>query len=158
MSRKPTENIGVADAYLRLFGGLTLLALGAGRKLGRTGSILAVLFGASKVAEGITRYCPVYDLLELTSVDGSVTRRQRASSSMELEEHEPPPFVERDFPWDQNSASDEPASDLSSSNLSSSQDAEPPPGQTAKAPGRRVWGRKSPAVLRSASKARPAQE
>jgi len=77
LSQRPVQNIGVFDAYLRLFGGLSLLALGAGRKFGRTGSIVAVLLGASKVAEGLTRYCPVYDLLDLTSVDGGLRWSER---------------------------------------------------------------------------------
>lgn len=80
VSESPSKNIGIVDAYLRLFGGLTLLALGAGRKFGRAGSICAVLLGASKVAEGITRYCPMYDLMELTSIDGSLRRRAKPAA------------------------------------------------------------------------------
>jgi len=75
--QQPEENIGVLDAYLRLLGGFALLALGMGRKLGRASSFLAILLGASKVAEGITRYCPLYDLLDLTSADGTVRRIER---------------------------------------------------------------------------------
>ena len=84
--RSHPANIGIVDAYLRLFGGLTLLALGAGRKFGRAGSICAVLLGASKVAEGITRYCPMYDLMELTSIDGSLRRRAKPAPN------NPPPM------------------------------------------------------------------
>lgn len=97
MAQEPSENIGVADAYLRLWGGLTLLALGAGRKLGRIGSFVAVLLGASKVAEGITRYCPVYDMMDLTSLDGRLRRRERETPP---EATSPASFVERSFPWD----------------------------------------------------------
>lgn len=113
MSQQPTENIGVVDAYLRLFGGFTLLALGAGRKLGKSGSVLAVLFGASKVAEGITRYCPILDLMDLTTLDGSVRRRERIKPvGLEAHQHEDSmagqgpdeSFVARTFPWDEGQA------------------------------------------------------
>lgn len=113
VAQEPNENIGVADAYLRLAGGITLLALGAGRKLGRVGSFLAVLIGASKVAEGITRYCPVYDMMDLTSLDGKVRRLETPLQPSEGPEpvpatqpEEPPdapaqaPVVARTFPWD----------------------------------------------------------
>lgn len=108
MSQQPTENVGVVDAYLRIFGGLTLLALGAGRKLGRTSSILAVVLGASKVAEGMTRYCPLYDLLDLSSAEGAVRKIQRTQVSPRGEERQvgdrpDGEIVERTFPWDEGS-------------------------------------------------------
>lgn len=104
--QQPEENIGVLDAYLRLLGGFALLALGMGRKLGRASSFLAVLLGASKVAEGITRYCPLYDLLDLTSAGGSLRRSERPRASRSLgqrEAGEEPAsrIVERTFPWDE---------------------------------------------------------
>ncbi len=89
LSRRPAENIGVVDAYLRLFGGLSLLALGAGRKFGRVGSFLAVVLGASKVAEGITRYCPLYDLLELSSAGGSLQPAPRPDRELDRAHREP---------------------------------------------------------------------
>lgn len=114
MSQRPVQNIGVADAYLRLVGGLSLLALGAGRKLGRVGSVLAIVLGASKVAEGITRYCPVYDLFDLTSVGGGVRRLER-SGGAGAAAHAPAAGAEpvagetrtpvpRTFPWEESPA------------------------------------------------------
>ncbi len=65
------------------------MALGAGRKFGRVGSFLAVVLGASKVAEGITRYCPLYDLLELSSAGGSLQPAPRPDRELDRAHREP---------------------------------------------------------------------
>ncbi|WP_034429895.1 YgaP family membrane protein, partial [Caldisalinibacter kiritimatiensis] len=48
------KNVGDVDAYLRITGGLTVLGLGIMKK-----SSLLVGLGAMKVAEGVTRFCPL---------------------------------------------------------------------------------------------------
>lgn len=56
------KNVGDTDAYLRIAGGLTMLGVGVMDR-----SRLMVAFGAMKVAEGITRYCPLLDMLNLNT-------------------------------------------------------------------------------------------
>ncbi len=52
------KNVGDTDAYLRIAGGLTMLSCGI---LDR--SRWMILLGSMKVAEGITRHCPMLHLL-----------------------------------------------------------------------------------------------
>lgn len=52
------KNVGDKDAYLRISCGLTLLGFGV---MDRSRFLVAV--GAMKVAEGITRWCPILHLL-----------------------------------------------------------------------------------------------
>ena len=61
------KNVGDLDAYIRLTGGLTLFGIGIARK-----STPAIAFGAMKVAEGITRFCPLFYLLGLSTNDNSI--------------------------------------------------------------------------------------
>lgn len=174
LSERSKQNIGVVDAYLRLFSGLSLLALGAGRKLGRTGSFLAVILGASKVAEGITRYCPVYDLFELTSVGGSLSRagrkdtagrvggaQERAAKSQEAARDlgpggpspEPPPQPGREPVGSGRARELEESRQLGETSQLGERapasrtfpmDDEPDPAP-ARRPGAKVWGQKRPA-------------
>ncbi|QTD41917.1 DUF2892 domain-containing protein [Sporosarcina sp. Te-1] len=62
------QNIGTVNSMMRIAGGLTLLAWSIA-KMARekpTGAQLFVsMMGAQKVAEGMTRYCPMTDLLDL---------------------------------------------------------------------------------------------
>lgn len=151
--QQPEENIGVVDAYLRLLGGFALLALGMGRKLGRASSFLAILLGASKVAEGITRYCPLYDLLDLTSADGTVRRIERpranqAHGQREAEEGPTRRIVERTFPWDEELSAPGPeagsleAGGPESHGLGDDAGGEPEPkANSPRRPVRRVVGR-----------------
>ena len=57
------QNVGRMDAYLRVSGGLTLLGWGIMKK-----SVPAVAMGAMKVAEGVTRFCPLMYLLHLDTM------------------------------------------------------------------------------------------
>ena len=61
------QNIGTVDAMLRISCGLTLLSWSIA-KMSRekpSGTQLFVSFmGAQKVAEGITRYCPLTDAVK----------------------------------------------------------------------------------------------
>ncbi|MCL6600220.1 YgaP family membrane protein [Alicyclobacillus macrosporangiidus] len=60
-------NLGVVDRYIRLAGGLVLLASASGqRKLSLSRYALAGL-GAMKVAEGITGWCPLVQLAQATA-------------------------------------------------------------------------------------------
>lgn len=62
------QNIGTVNSMVRIAGGLTLLAWSIAKmaKEKTTGAQLFVsMMGAQKVAEGMTRYCPLTDLLDL---------------------------------------------------------------------------------------------
>lgn len=61
------QNIGTVNSMVRITGGLTLLAWSIA-KMSRqpkpsSGQLLVSLMGAQKVAEGITRYCPLTEAL-----------------------------------------------------------------------------------------------
>lgn len=60
------KNVGTIDALFRLIIGLTGLAWGTARMSHhplRSGPIIVLLLSAMKVAEGITRFCPMLYLL-----------------------------------------------------------------------------------------------
>ena len=52
------KNVGELDAYCRIAGGLTLLSMG----ILCSSKTLSVI-GSMKVAEGITRFCPILYLM-----------------------------------------------------------------------------------------------
>lgn len=64
-----TKNVGRVDAYVRVSGGLMLVAFGTAAMARRPslGSVLAVAVGSMKVAEGITRYDPMFDALGIST-------------------------------------------------------------------------------------------
>lgn len=70
------KNVGDFDSYIRLTGGLTLLGVGITKK-----SNMMIAFGAMKVAEGITRFCPALYLLGLSTNDKSITLNIKKSNS-----------------------------------------------------------------------------
>ena len=57
------KNVGRLDAYLRISTGVILTGVGIMRKKG----CLTVL-GGMKIAEGITRYCPVLDIIGYSTI------------------------------------------------------------------------------------------
>lgn len=61
------KNVGDLDAYIRLTGGLTMFGVGIVKK-----STPAIVFGAMKVAEGVTRFCPILYMLGLSTNDNSI--------------------------------------------------------------------------------------
>jgi hypothetical protein len=61
------QNIGILNALLRITCGLTVLAWSTAKMTRRPfheSYILTAFLGAMKVAEGITKYCPVTDLMQ----------------------------------------------------------------------------------------------
>ncbi|QQK77319.1 DUF2892 domain-containing protein [Salicibibacter cibarius] len=63
-------NVGTLDAIMRITCGLTGLVWGASkmsRHYDRTMPMLVSIYSAMKVAEGITRYCPILDMLNVNS-------------------------------------------------------------------------------------------
>ena len=65
------KNVGTMDAYLRVTGGLMLLAFGAAAMVRRPGlsQVLIIGLGAAKVAEGITRYDPMMHAIGWSTVE-----------------------------------------------------------------------------------------
>lgn len=59
----PEENVGPLDAYLRITAGLALFGWGVTRRQGGVASGLMMAVGAMRVAEGVTRWCPVLELI-----------------------------------------------------------------------------------------------
>ncbi|MCE7792560.1 DUF2892 domain-containing protein [Salipaludibacillus sp. CUR1] len=60
-------NIGTLNALIRITGGLILLSWGTAQLVKRpyrNFPLISVMAGAMKVAEGITRFCPVVFLYE----------------------------------------------------------------------------------------------
>jgi hypothetical protein len=58
------KNVGELDSYCRIACGLTLLSIGI-----MSSSKTISLLGSMKVAEGITRFCPVLYLLDKDTLD-----------------------------------------------------------------------------------------
>jgi len=51
------KNVGDLDAFIRIWGGLFMLGIGINRD-----SCAMMAVGAGKVAEGVTRFCPMFYL------------------------------------------------------------------------------------------------
>lgn len=57
-----SKNVGRMDAYVRISAGLMMVSLGIMRHKGWLTAL-----GSMKVAEGVTRYCPVLDMFNCTT-------------------------------------------------------------------------------------------
>lgn len=58
------QNIGRFDQYLRISAGLTMLGMGI-----RRNSLIMMMLGSMKVAEGITRWCPMLHMLGFSTTE-----------------------------------------------------------------------------------------
>lgn len=56
------KNVGDLDAYVRITGGLTMFGIGISKK-----STPLIALGAMKVAEGVTRFCPMLHLMGMST-------------------------------------------------------------------------------------------
>ncbi|HZK33731.1 MAG TPA: DUF2892 domain-containing protein [Bacillota bacterium] len=72
------KNVGNLDAYLRISGGLSLLGIGV-----ICSSKLVTMLGSMKVAEGVTRYCPLMHLLDVDSLDWRLRLEEAAEIELE---------------------------------------------------------------------------
>ncbi|WP_432665502.1 DUF2892 domain-containing protein [Wukongibacter baidiensis] len=52
------KNVGDLDSFLRIAAGLSMLGIGIRRDCN-----IMIVLGSMKVAEGITRYCPLLSLM-----------------------------------------------------------------------------------------------
>ncbi|MGW9129028.1 YgaP family membrane protein, partial [Paenibacillus chitinolyticus] len=64
------KNVGTTDAMIRITGGLLGLAYGVGKMSRRPYNTpwLLLAFSAMKVAEGVTRVCPMYSAMGVNTV------------------------------------------------------------------------------------------
>lgn len=62
------KNVGNLDAYMRITGGLTLFGYGIMKN-----SKTSVMLGSMKVAEGITRFCPMFYIMGISSNNDTIT-------------------------------------------------------------------------------------
>lgn len=67
------KNVGTTDAMIRITGGLLGLAYGIGKMSRRPYNTpwLLMSLSAMKVAEGVTRFCPMYASMGVNSVKGN---------------------------------------------------------------------------------------
>lgn len=63
----PQPNIGRVDRYIRLASGVLLLSSGLQRGRRSLGKTILVSLGASKIAEGVTGWCPLTYLMSILS-------------------------------------------------------------------------------------------
>lgn len=66
------KNVGTYDALMRITGGLFGLALGTSRMVRSPHKgmpIFITMMSGMKVAEGILQWCPLYELLGLSSIE-----------------------------------------------------------------------------------------
>lgn len=61
------KNVGELDSFLRISGGLFMLGLAINRD-----SPIMMAFGAAKVAEGITKFCPMLYFMGLKTNKGQI--------------------------------------------------------------------------------------
>lgn len=66
------KNVGMLDSYLRLTLGFSMLGWGIAKK-----SDLMILLGAGKIAEGITRFCPMLYVLGITTVNNRIEHMEK---------------------------------------------------------------------------------
>ena len=74
------ENIGKLDQYLRITGGLTMLGMGI-----RRDSPLLMMLGSMKVAEGITKFCPMLYMMGLSTKEKDLSEETNVESSFNPE-------------------------------------------------------------------------
>lgn len=87
------KNIGTFDAIMRITGGLTALAWATARMARRPYRgmpFIAAMMGAMKVAEGVTRFCPMLKLLG-TNTLGKETASADEKQPTGLKESQPLP-------------------------------------------------------------------
>lgn len=63
------KNVGELDSFLRIAAGLSLLGLGIKKE-----SNSCIFLGSMKVAEGITKFCPLLYLMNTSTREGKPIR------------------------------------------------------------------------------------
>ncbi|MDI3482118.1 MAG: hypothetical protein PWQ97_1773 [Tepidanaerobacteraceae bacterium] len=70
---KIAKNVGRLDSYLRLTLGFSMLGYGIVKK-----SDLMIVLGAGKIAEGITKFCPIMHMLGITTVNDRIQSLEKS--------------------------------------------------------------------------------
>ena len=84
------KNVGRMDAYVRISAGLMMVSLGIMKHKGWMAAL-----GSMKVAEGIPRYCPVLDALNLSTLsDEELLDEALGSCVIDIEEDDDDEFEE----------------------------------------------------------------
>jgi len=65
------KNVGDVDALIRIWGGLFMLGMGINRD-----SYSLMALGSGKVAEGVTRFCPMLYLLGISTKEDEISEQQ----------------------------------------------------------------------------------
>ena len=73
------KNVGDLDAYLRITCGLTLFGIGI-----MSSSKLLSALGSMKVAEGITRFCPMLYMLDKNTLNWELKMKVNTTESNEV--------------------------------------------------------------------------
>lgn len=74
------KNVGTMDASMRITCGLAGLAWATAKMIRRPYSsmpMLVAILSAMKVAEGITRYCPMLDLLNVNTLSKETNEQNK---------------------------------------------------------------------------------
>ncbi|WP_228409539.1 YgaP family membrane protein [Radiobacillus deserti] len=72
------QNVGNVDAYVRLTCGFTMLSYATARMIknqNKEGALIIAGLAAMKIAEGISRYCPMIDYVNRVVVSKSIQRK-----------------------------------------------------------------------------------
>lgn len=83
----PNPNIGVADRYVRLAGGLLLMGSALTQRRSTIAKQLLLAVGAMKVTEGIMGWCPVMHLAGVTEIPNTESNPGQRDNSHSHSEH-----------------------------------------------------------------------
>jgi len=78
------KNVGRLDAFLRIAAGTVAVSVGIMKDRPSLATI-----GALKLASGVTRYCPIYDLLNVHTISDEEILEELGLVDEELEGYEP---------------------------------------------------------------------
>ena len=73
------KNVGDLDAYLRITCGLTLLGIG----IMSSSKVLSIL-GSMKIAEGVTRFCPMLYMLDKNTLNWELKMKDNSTECCEV--------------------------------------------------------------------------
>ena len=77
------QNVGTWDAYTRLTLGLMALGFGIGRSVRKRDltSYMLMAAGAIKIAEGITRVCPMLYAMGISTTENRISKQDSVQAS-----------------------------------------------------------------------------
>lgn len=75
------KNVGTFDALMRITWGIVGVSWGISRMVHfphKSSPVIVTMLSAMKVAEGVTRWCPMLDMLGLSTVEKDTTDKKEA--------------------------------------------------------------------------------